>query len=96
MDILKLVVDFIREHHPEAGPSIKDYSRFIETPGDKHHHGYASTVLTGYNWEINIGHAVTPRRVYRVTAKYNDGEIVWNGRIIDRQVEETSYERNPR
>ena len=92
MDILKLVFDFIKSHHPEAGVFIGDYSEFVEKPGNKHIYGYASTVLNGYNWEINIGHAVTPQPMYRIKAAYDNGTIIWNGRIVDGQVEETSYE----
>jgi hypothetical protein len=94
MDILKLVLDFIKSRHPEAAASISDYSAFIEQPGDKHNYGYTNTVLSGYNWSIKIGHAVTPQPVYSVTANYKNGEIVWNGQIINGLVKETNYEEN--
>jgi hypothetical protein len=94
MDIPKLVLNFIKSHHPEAGVSIGDESGFVEKPGNKHIHGYASTVLSGYNWELIIGHAVTLHPVYRVTADYDNGRIIWSGQIIDGNVEETGYEHS--
>jgi hypothetical protein len=93
MDILKLVVEFIKEHHPAAGSLIKDYTRFILSSDGKRLQGYSSAVFTGDNWEISIGHAVTPRTIYQIRADYNKGEIVWTGQIINGQVEEKGYDK---
>ncbi|MDD4874376.1 MAG: hypothetical protein PHE15_05310 [Dehalococcoidales bacterium] len=93
MDILKLVVAFIKEHHPDAGALIKDYTSFVNNIEGKRLQGYSRAVYTGDNWNISIGHAVTPLTIYQIRADYNNGEIVWVGQIKNRQVEEKSYER---
>jgi len=94
MEILKLVVEYIKEHHPEAGALIKDYSKFTEKPEGERLFGYTRVEFVGGNWNISIGHAVTPLTIYRVRADYNNGEIVWIGKIIKEQVEEDSYAKS--
>jgi hypothetical protein len=94
MDILKLVVDYIKQHHPEAGALIKDYTGFTLSSDGKRLQGYSSVVFIGDNWNISIGHAVTPLTIYRVRADYNNGEIVWTGQVINGQVEENSYAKS--
>ena len=93
MEILKMVVEFIKEHHPEAGALIIDYTKFILNSDGKRLQGYTSAVFIGDNWNISIGHAVTPLTIYRVRAMYNNGEIVWTGQVINRQVEEKGYDK---
>jgi hypothetical protein len=94
MEILKLVVEYIKEHHPAAGVLIKDYTKFSLSSDGKRLQGYSSVVFIGDNWNISIGHAVTPLTIYRVRADYNNGEIVWTGQVINGQVEEDSYAKS--
>jgi len=91
MEILKMVVEFIKQHHPEAGALIIDYAKFVMSSEGKRLQGFSSVVFTGDNWDISIGHAATLLTIYRVRADYNKGEIVWTGKIIEDQVEENSY-----
>jgi hypothetical protein len=93
MDILKFVVEFIKEHHPEAGALINDYTKFAEKPQGERLYGYTRVVFVGGNWNISIGHAVTPLTIYRVRADYNNGEIVWTGQVRNGQVEEKGYDK---
>jgi hypothetical protein len=92
MDTLKLILDFIGEHHPEAVTWTGDYSGFTEKPGDRHAYGYTGTVFNGHGCSVSVGHAVNPHPVYHVTAACKDGEIVWKGRIVGGRVEEAGYE----
>ena len=94
MEILKLVVEFIKEHHPAAGALIIDYTKFVMSSEGKRLEGFSRVVFTGDNWNISIGHAVTPLTIYSVRADYNNGEIVWTGKIINEQVEENSYAKS--
>ncbi|MGA3093924.1 MAG: hypothetical protein ABSD79_00880 [Dehalococcoidales bacterium] len=94
MEILKLVVEYIKQHHPEAGALIIDYTKFAMSSEGKRLQGFSSAVFTGDNWDISIGHAVTPLTIYRVRADYNNGEIVWTGQVINGQVEENSYAKS--
>jgi hypothetical protein len=91
MEILKLVIEYIKQHHPRAGAFIIDYTKFAEKPEGERLFGYTKAEFVGGNWNISIGHAVTPLTIYSVRADYNNGEIVWTGKIINEQVEEVSY-----
>ena len=95
MDILKLVIQFLTQKHPELGALLPGYDTFTRHSQGAHLEGYSRAVFSGGGWEISIGHAVTPRTVYRVTADYNKDEIVWKGQIVNGQVEEKSYDKFP-
>jgi hypothetical protein len=94
MDILKSVIAFIKEHHPEAGLLIKDDTVFTKIPKKERRLGYTRINYAADKWEISIGHPITPKTVYQVKAGWNNGQIVWVGRVIDGQVEEISYDSN--
>lgn len=93
MSILRTVIEYIREHHPDAGELIKDCDSFSKKSTGKRLQGYSRVLYTGDNWNISIGHAVTPVITYQIEADYNNGAIIWTGQIKNGQVEEKSYEK---
>jgi hypothetical protein len=94
MEILKLVIAFIKEYHPEAGLLIKDDTAFTKIPKKEKLHGYTRINYTGDKWKISIGHPITQKIIYQIKADWNNGQIIWSGRVIDGLVEEVSYDRN--
>jgi hypothetical protein len=91
-EILKTVLDFIKENHPDAVVFLVDEGCFKAHSGGKSVLGYRKNLYSGGGWNINIGHPVTPEMVYNVKAVYNDDEIKWSGRILNGKVEELIYE----
>jgi hypothetical protein len=94
MDILKSVIEYIRENHSDAGMLI-DYTHFVNNSSGKKPPGYSNAVFTADSWKITIGHTVTRDRIYKIKADYNSGEILWTGQIKNGQLEEKSYEKMP-
>jgi hypothetical protein len=91
-DVLKRVIDYIKENHPDAVASLVDEGCFTAGYGGKRVLGYRKSVYSGGGWYIKIGHPLTPEIVYNIQAVYNNGEIIWCGRILNGKVEELSYE----
>lgn len=94
MDILKTIVQYIKENHPEAGLPEADGICYKVDSDSRRKLGYSRSVYSGGGWDISIGRPVTPERIYNVKAEYNNGDIVWVGRVINGKVEEKSYENN--
>ncbi len=93
MEILKSIIIFIDEHHPEAGLQSKDCNSFIISSGKERRQGYTRVFYTGNGWNISIGHSITLKPIYRIKADYNNGQIVWSGQIIDGLIEELGYDK---
>ncbi len=96
MDVLKTILDYIKENHPDAVLLLVNDSCYTVNSEGRGKLGSRRSVYSGGGWEISIGRPVTPERIYNVKAEYNNGDIVWIGRILDGKVEEKSYEKSGR
>ncbi len=94
MDVLKTVLDYIKENHPEAAVPLEDYSCFTVSSAGKSAPGYSRSVYSGGGWNVSIGRPVTREIIYNVRAEYNNGDILWVGRILNGKVEENGYENS--
>ena len=92
MDVLKTILGYIKENHPDAGPLPVNDSYYTVNSEGREKLGYRRSVYSGGGWNISIGRPVTPERIYNIKAEYNNGDIVWIGRLINGKVEENSYE----
>jgi hypothetical protein len=91
-DVLKTVLDYIKENHPDAAGSLVDTGYFTVSSDSKRVLGNRRSIYSGSGWNISIGHPVIPEIVYNIKAVYNNGEIIWSGRILNGKVEEQCYE----
>ena len=92
MDVLKTILEYIKENHPDAGLPEADGICYKVNSDSRRKLGYSRSVYSGGGWDISIGRPVTPQKVYNVKAEYQNGDIVWVGRIINGKAEEKSYE----
>jgi hypothetical protein len=92
MDMLKTILDFIKENHPDACVPAADENCFTVNSDSRRKPGYRRTVYNGGGWEIAIGRPVTPEKIYNIRAEYQNRRIIWKGRIINGKIEENSYD----
>ena len=92
MEVLKTVLDYIKENHPDACVPETDENCFTVNSGSRRKLGYRRSVYNGCGWEIVIGQPVIPEIIYNIRAEYQSGRIIWTGRIINGKIEENSYE----
>jgi hypothetical protein len=92
-DMPNSVMEYIKQNHPDAAPFIKEnipWTARNEVLSD----GYSRDVFTGGGWKVVIGHTITAKVIYGVTAEYSDEGIVWVGAVKDGTITEESYTRS--
>ena len=92
MDILNNTMQYIRQHHTDAAPFISEKITFMQVAAsNKRKIGYNRVDYSGGGWTVTIGHAATAVIMEEISASYNNGKIVWNGRSQDGVISEDSY-----
>lgn len=92
MEVLETVLDYIKENHADAAVFCGDYNCFKAGSERKGRLGYRCSVYSRGGWNIRIGHPVVREKIYNIRAEYQNGRIIWTGRIINGKIEEYSYE----
>jgi hypothetical protein len=92
MEVLETVLEYIKENHPDAAVLCGDYSCFKAGSDGKGRLGCRRSVYSGGGWNISIGRPVVREKIYNIRAEYQNGRIIWTGRIINGKIEESSYE----
>ena len=85
-------MQYIRQHHTDAAPFISEKITFMQVAAsNKRKIGYNRVDYSGGGWTVTIGHAATAVIMEEISASYNNGKIVWNGRSQDGVISEDSY-----
>jgi hypothetical protein len=90
--ILNYILTYIKQHHSDAAPFIKDNLSWQRSATTKKM-GYSGYTYTGDSWIITIGHPITAEEIFDLRADYGDGLIIWSGIFKNNAISEIMYSK---